>query len=527
MHWNVPDELTPEEERLVRRMRRKSKFYLFLRQIRGELFDEKFQEELAAAYRPRGQDPVPPALLAMVLILQAYTGLSDADAVDEAEMDQRWQLVLGTLGQEEAPFGQGSLPRFRERLAAHDLDQRLVERTVELAKKTKAFGWQKLKAALDSSPLRGAGRVEDTWNLIGRAMAKMVGILAELCDVPPIVVIRDARLTILEGSSVKAALDIDWNDKEQRTKALGRVVTEARALLGWAREHAPEEMNHPKMRDAAELLERVLGQDTEPDPDRPGGVRIRKGVAADRVCSVGDPEMRHGRKSSTKAFNGYKRYVATMVDSPLILYAEARPANVPERDAVPSLVDSLHAFGELELLYIDRGFLAHDRITKLDRNGVKIFCRPWRDQSLPGRFSKRDFKIDLRSRSVTCPAGETAYYTVPKRTAAFGTVCDDCHLRQGCTDSSSGRSVRVHPQESLLRRLSRRADTKRGRTDLRPRVAVEHRLARLGSLQTSRARYKGTRKNTLDVRRCATVSNLLEIHARLANVQSESMPLAA
>jgi len=89
MHWNVPRELTPQERRLVGRMRRKSKFYVFLRDIRGELFDDDFEAELMAAYEPRGQMPVPPALLAMVLLLQAmvlllqaYTGLSDADAID-------------------------------------------------------------------------------------------------------------------------------------------------------------------------------------------------------------------------------------------------------------------------------------------------------------------------------------------------------------------------------------------------------------------------------------------------------------
>ena len=32
--------------------------------------------------------------------------------------------------------------------------------------------------------------------------------------------------------------------------------------------------------------------------------------------------------------------------------------------------------------------------------------------------------------------------------------------------------------------------------------------ARLDQIQGSKARYKGTRKNTLDVRRCATVANL-------------------
>ena len=129
MLWKVPAELTTREKRLVARMRKRSRFFVFLREIRAELFDEDFQNELAAAYEPRGQEPVPPALLAMVMLLQAYTGTSDAGAVDEAEMDQRWQLVLGTLGQEKAPFGQGSLPRFRERLAEHDLDRRLLVRT--------------------------------------------------------------------------------------------------------------------------------------------------------------------------------------------------------------------------------------------------------------------------------------------------------------------------------------------------------------------------------------------------------------
>jgi transposase len=59
-------------------------------------------------------------------------------------------------------------------MVAHDLDKKLVDRTVELAKKSGNFGWKKLRVAIDSSPLQGAGRVEDTWNLIGRAMSKVV-----------------------------------------------------------------------------------------------------------------------------------------------------------------------------------------------------------------------------------------------------------------------------------------------------------------------------------------------------------------
>ena len=92
----------------------------------GDLLGDGFEEELIACYEPRGQEPCPPGLLAMALLLQAYDGLSDARSVDAAENDRRWQLVLGTLGEEQAPFGQGTLVRFRTRVIAHDLKRRRV-----------------------------------------------------------------------------------------------------------------------------------------------------------------------------------------------------------------------------------------------------------------------------------------------------------------------------------------------------------------------------------------------------------------
>ena len=407
MRWKIPRELTPRAQKLVARMRRTSRFYVFLRQIRDQLFDDDFQAELARAYAPRGQDPVPPALLAMVSLLQAYTGVSDAEAVDEAEMDMRWQLVLGTLGQRDAPFGQGSLPRFRERLIEHDLDQRLLDRTVELAKKTGGFGWQKLKAALDSSPLLGCGRVEDSWNLIGHAMARLVAVMAKSANVSRATIIEEAGVTILDGSSIKASLDIDWDDEQQRNRALNNVVSQANALLAWADKHLQTLMKDPEIRSATTLLRRVLDQDTEPDPKGPARSRIKRGVPRDRICSTGDPDMRHGRKSSSKAFNGYKRYVATHVEVPLVLAAEVHPANMPEYESVPTLLESVRRHGELDELAIDRGFLNHPDVAALEQQGAAIACRPWPIQNNKGHFTKLDFRIDLRKRSVTCPAGET------------------------------------------------------------------------------------------------------------------------
>lgn len=124
-----------------------------------------------------GKCPVSPAQLALATILQAYTGVSDEEVIEALEMDRRWQLVLDCLDCEQAPFGKGTLVRFRAALIAKEGDRRLVERTVEIAKKKAGFSSGSLRAALDSSPLWGAARVEDTYNLLGHALRKALGVI--------------------------------------------------------------------------------------------------------------------------------------------------------------------------------------------------------------------------------------------------------------------------------------------------------------------------------------------------------------
>lgn len=84
-------------------------------------------------------------------------------------MDRRWQLVLNCLDCPEPPFSKGTLVGFRQRMITHGRDRRLVERTIEIAEQTQEFGGRALRAAFDSSPLWGAGKVEDTYNLWGHA----------------------------------------------------------------------------------------------------------------------------------------------------------------------------------------------------------------------------------------------------------------------------------------------------------------------------------------------------------------------
>ena len=179
LQWEPPIELSASEQIIVKRICR-AKLFVFLREHRHEVFDAAFQEELASLYQdsPRGQPPVAPALLALATILQAYTGASDDEVIEASQMDRRWQLVLDCLDTEEAPFSKGTLIAFRHRLIEANMDRRLIERTIEVARQAGAFGAGPLRAALDSSPLWGAGRVEDTYNLLGHALRKALGVIA-------------------------------------------------------------------------------------------------------------------------------------------------------------------------------------------------------------------------------------------------------------------------------------------------------------------------------------------------------------
>src|SRR5215510_14410585 len=97
----------------------------------------------------------------------------------------------------------------------------------------------------------------------------------------------------------------------------------------WVAAQPPTAQATPALQTALTALRAVLAQDLEPDPTT-GGRRILRGVAKGRQPSLGDPEMRHGRKSRSRPFIGYKRHIVKLREPDLIVDAVARPANEPE-----------------------------------------------------------------------------------------------------------------------------------------------------------------------------------------------------
>jgi len=518
--WTPPVPLTRKEEFLLKRLTRTKKLFAFLRLHRHELFDEGFQEELETMYRQTGAGtaPLPPAMLCMVLLLQAYTGISDAEAVELTIVDARWQLVLDCMNIEAPLVSQGALQQFRERLIGAGLDRRLLERTVELAKATQEFDWKKLpkevRVAVDSRPLQGAGRVEDTINLLGHAARKIVRLAALLTDMPLEVIAREARIPIALHGSTKAALDRDWGDPLQRGEALEELNAQIDSLHVWLARKQLE--NEQPLQRYIEAIAQVRAQDTELGPT--GKIQIKQGVAEDRRVSIEDAEMRHGRKSKSKRFNGYKQHIATDLDTDLILACAITPANRPEEEATPQLQEDLdHQDVEVGQLYIDRGYINSIMVIEVQDQGGEVLCKPWKVRNIrPELFKKTDFKLNMRDKTITCPAGQVENFE-PGHVVEFDPeACGPCTLRSRCTLSASGkgRTVSIAEDEQLQKKLRRLQASPSGRLQLRDRVGVEHRLAHLAARQGPRARYSGVSKNLFDLRRAAAIQNLETIQRR-------------
>lgn len=520
--WRPRQSYSEQEEVLLRRLRRSRKLFAFLRDHRDVLFDDAFQTELEGIYRKTGagKQPLPPALLAMASLLQGYLQVSDAEAVEMTVIDLRWQLVLDRLGEQKPAFSQGALQEFRERLIRCDMDRRLLERTIEVARKTNAFDWRKLpkdlRIAVDSSPLEGAGRVEDTINLLGHAARKVVECAAALLDWSPDRVAKAAGISVLLETSVKKGLDRQWGSQAVMAAAVTTLVEQLDSLEAWLQKRLADELNRPPLSEHIATLRQIRAQDLEPDPSGGGGTRIRRGTAEDRRISIEDKEMRHGRKSRTKTINGYKRHIAVDLDTGLVLGCAVAPANQPELQALAPIHDDVARFQrQLAELHIDRGYIASPMVDNLIDRGTEVVCKPWVAQN-GDLFSKGDFKLNLRLMMITCPAGENRPIRLGTIVEFGAETCGECVLRNRCTTNvTRGRAVRIVANEPLQHKLRKQAATPSGRERLRQRVAVEHSLAHLSRRQGPRARYRGTRKNLYDIRRAAALQNLESLQRRL------------
>jgi len=491
-------------------------FYTFLAQHRHEIFrDEDFAELYC---RDNGRRSVPPSLLALALVLQTYTRVSDEEAHDRACFDLRWKVALG-VGEWDKPFAKSTLQEFRAQLVLHQRQAAIFQESLKWVRtraRQGALGKDKqVRLALDTTAILGRGAVKDTYNLLGDSIALVVEALAaQAGEEVAAWAEREGLSRYVNGDSLKGQLDIDWSDKHQRERALQAIVADADRLLELVRQ-AREQLEAGSLEDKrlarmAGLLARVLVQDIE---RRPSGAVLKQGVSKDRVLSMTDPEMRHGRKSPAWRFDGFKAQVAVDVDTQLVTAVAVLPGNAPDAEQALDVVDQTEQELDCTVTEVlaDAAYGAGATRQAFADAGRSLVAKVG-VISNQGSFPKTDFQIDLDAGSCRCPAGEMTFDLrgagLNRRFQFAAEVCGACRLRSQCVRGQGGRTISVHPQERLLQAARAFQATPVFREYRARRQTVEHRLARLVQLGIRQARYRGSAKVLFQVYLAAAVANL-------------------
>jgi IS5 family transposase len=463
--------------------------YAFLAEHRQRLFpDELFADLFGSG---RGRPSVPADEIATVMVLQSLEGLSDRDAVQALRTDLRWKVAAG-LALDDEGFHPTVLTLWRNKLRISDRPQRIFDAVRDVVAATGVLTG-KTRRALDSTLLDDAVATQDT-------VTQLVSMIRRVRRAIP-----TAAAVIVSAHDYETAGKpaCAWDDPTARDELVTGLVHDARAILdavtadGVALDADQEAL--------VGLLALVAGQDVE-EGDTPGSWRIARKVTKDRTTATVDPETRHMHKSRSNYRDGYKAHIGVEPETGIITGVELTPANTGDGPTGVSLLDDEDP--GLEVLG-DSAYGSGPVRADLAARGHTAVIKPWPTARNPllddDQFHRDDFRVDYRSRTVTCPNQVTVTIRANGH-ANFAGRCATCPLRSRCTTSVNGRVFSIGRHDELL--AAARADWRAGThtDDYRQwRPLVERTIAWLVADGHRRVRYRGVERNrhALSVRAAA------------------------
>lgn len=461
-------------------------------------------EDFASLYTlDNGRPSVAPSLLALATLLQHHDNVSDEEVVQRCRFDLRWKAALHLDALDiTAPFAKSTFQAFRGRLVLHDRDGQIFERSVKEAREAGLLPAQ-VALSLDSSPVRGRGAVRDTYNLLSDAIRKVLrGVAKEhgrkLAEVAKQVGLERHVLV----PSVKGSVEVDWTSDEERRAFLSSLLADCRKAIAVAKDAGCTG-------EASELIERIIAQDVDEDPDG-GPPKIRRGVAKERVPSATDPESRHGHKSNGKGYTGHKAHVAVS-ETGVVTHVDVTAPSTPEGETVCDAVDSTREVTGCEVKRALGDSAYGTAEGQRQAAASEVVLRTKMPRHNPKYYAPGDFTVSADGREATCPAGHASHRCHRSKDDLLHMwspqTCGGCSLKSRCTKAPK-RTVRVRADFHDRRERERWARSPEGRRELRQRVVVEHALGRMKHRGAGRARYLGRRKTRLQWLMTAAVVNL-------------------
>lgn len=221
----------------------------------GSLSTELFRDEdLKEMYcDDNGRPSLPPSLMCGITLLQFHDDVSDGEAVERCRYDLRWKVALH-LSLDYAGFHPSSLSVFRSRLATYGKERYAFDRFIQVGRAA-GFIPDKVTLLIDTTWVKGARAVQDTYTLIRKSMRKLLKAMGYHLPGK-----RQGCGQEIEGLLGKYVdqdrrAEIDWGDPQQRQAQLKALVEDAEAVLDLAVCQADDE----EVRSLGWMLSKILG----------------------------------------------------------------------------------------------------------------------------------------------------------------------------------------------------------------------------------------------------------------------------
>lgn len=469
-----------------------------------------------------------PIQLSALVVLQENFGWTDRETVRRAAMDMQVKACLG-LGIEQSGPGQSTLCRHRQQMEEQQLDVAYTERLQDILEAVELVD-DKEGVLIDSVPIRGAGQQLDTYNLLGAAVRSGLRTLARQRGQDVEDVAAGLGLEAYVNRSIKGRFEVDWSNEASRIRFLDQLVEDALRIRRELKttddsnedddgDQRPQGDPDSDAQQVVEAIDDIVEHDVERDAQG-HALGIRDKAAGDRRISITDPNMRHGRKSASELFSGFKAQIVATALYGFILICRVIKANEHDGEKLPALAQELKERGSDPAWWAGDhayGTIANHMAFASGEYGELIARMP--RPANGGRFTKDEFDYDFDTCTLTCPAGQTAswrWYT--QRARQKGRLftfdkqaCAACPSRSQCVreKATGGRTVFIiDEQEGLIRDHLERRKQPAFLERLAQRPTVERVIAGFAQSSGKQARRFGMQHVQFDANLSALSYNL-------------------
>jgi IS5 family transposase len=430
-------------------------------------------------------------------IVQYLNDFSDRQMEYSARFDIITKWFIG-IPIENRSYDHSALGDFRDRLG----EKRWKKLFFVMLKQIEDAGFAKRNQSVDATHVIANIAIPGTIGLIRQGIK---AIMEEIETIDPI---------LFEELGGKKTADkkekLHTLKPDEKKNKLVEVVEEAIVI----REKA-EKLESPSVNQKIEQLNQILNENIE---EKNGKIQKKKEPVKDKIVSLVDKDARHGAKSDSKPFTGYKANIMKSDDG-FVTNVIGTAGNTYDGNVLLPLTDEkIENSSKPEKVRGDTHYGSAENRFQMLQRGITVVAPVQKGLNPTGLLSQEEFVVDKTG--MTCPAGNRTMisnYNEKEGTTTFyfkKEICGQCPLKDQCT-KQEGRTITIGKHHDLVMEAKEYNKTQDFKDDMKERAHIEPKNAEMKRFHgMARARYWGLPKVNVQFIITAIVVNV----KRFANV---------